>query len=101
MVSSLYEACVRADYEAARPLQYRVRRMLRVVMHNYPSTIKYCMALMDRPVGVTRRPIRPPTTEETAWVKRELEALGVFATEPHGWSVGTKAAGAGRVEAAP
>jgi len=86
MVMALFDACMRADHEAARPLQYKVRRMLKVVMHNYPSTIKCCMELMGRPVGMTRRPILPPTAEEKAWASAELKALGVLDEEPRGWS---------------
>ena len=86
MVSDLFKACMSADYPAARAQQYKVRRMLKVVMHNYPSTIKHCMALMGRPVGNTRRPILPPTPEEKAWAASELKILGVLDNEPRGWS---------------
>lgn len=85
MVSGLFKACMRADYEDARVRQYTARRMLRVVMHNYPATIKHCMELMGRPVGTTRRPILPPTPEEKAWAASELKALGVLDNEPRGW----------------
>jgi 4-hydroxy-tetrahydrodipicolinate synthase len=87
LVQELYQACVRADISKARELQFKVRRLLKVLMHNYPATIKYAMELMGRPVGLTRKPILPPTAEEKAWVKTELSALGVFENEPHGWNV--------------
>jgi 4-hydroxy-tetrahydrodipicolinate synthase len=90
LVQDLYQACVRADIAKARELQYKVRRLLKVVMHNYPATIKHAMELMGRPVGVTRKPILPPTPEEKAWVKAELTALGVFDSEPRGWSVAAR-----------
>jgi 4-hydroxy-tetrahydrodipicolinate synthase len=86
MVSDLFKACMSADYQAARAQQYKARRMLKVVMHNYPGTIKHCMELMGRPVGITRRPILPPTPEEKAWAASELKILGVFDNEPRGWS---------------
>jgi 4-hydroxy-tetrahydrodipicolinate synthase len=86
MVSDLFKACMRADYQAARTQQYKTRRMLKVVMHNYPATIKHCMELMGRPVGTSRRPILPPTPEEKAWAASELKALGVLDNEPRGWS---------------
>lgn len=85
MVQELFQACMKADIPRARELQYKVRRVLRVAQHNYPSTIKYVMELMGRPVGVTRKPIQPPTAEDKAWAKAELNALGVFESEPHGW----------------
>lgn len=86
LTAALYQACVRGDTAKARDLQFKVRRLLKVVMHNYPATIKYAMQLLGRPVGSTRRPILPPTAEEKAWVKAELTALGVFENEPQGWS---------------
>jgi 4-hydroxy-tetrahydrodipicolinate synthase len=86
LTAELYQACVRGDTAQARGLQFKVRRLLKVVMHNYPATIKYAMELLGRPVGSTRRPILPPTAEEKAWVKAELTALGVFKSEPQGWS---------------
>lgn len=91
MVSNLFRACLSADYPAARAQQYKTRRMLKLVMHNYPSTIKHCMELMGRPVGITRRPILPPTPEEKAWAASELKALGVLDGEPRGWSSKTSA----------
>lgn len=86
LTAELYQACARADLPQARELQFKVRQLLKVVMHNYPATIKYAMELMGRPVGLTRKPILPPTAEEKAWVKKELTALGVFDREPTGWS---------------
>jgi 4-hydroxy-tetrahydrodipicolinate synthase len=86
LVSNLYQACVRADYGKARELQFKVRRLMKVIMHNYPATVKYAMELMGRPVGLTRKPILPLTAEEKAWVKAELTELNVFETEPHGWN---------------
>ena len=87
LTAELFKACMRADIAKGRELQYQVRRLLKVVMHNYPATIKYAMELMGRPVGLTRKPILPPTAEEKTWVKAELAALGVFDSEPRGWSV--------------
>ena len=60
---------------------------MKVMMHNYPATVKYAMELMGRPVGLTRKPILPPTAEEKAWVKSELTALDILETEPRGWLV--------------
>jgi len=85
LVQELYQACVCADIEKARELQCKVGRLLKVMRHNYPSTIKYAMELMGRPVGLSRKPLLPPTAEEKAWVKRELTAVGVFESEPRGW----------------
>lgn len=86
LVQDLYQACVRADMEKARELQYKVRRLLKLAMHNYPATIKYAMELMGRPVGLTRKPIQPLTEDEKGRVKAELTVMGVIETEPRGWN---------------
>ena len=86
LVQALYQACVRADMERARELQYKVRRLLKLAMHDYPATIKYAMELMGRPVGLTRKPIQPLTEDEKGMVKAELALLGALETEPRGWS---------------
>lgn len=86
LTSELYSACAAGNYLEARPLQFKVRRLLKLAMHNYPSTIKYAMELLGRPVGITRRPLLPPTAEERAWVKAELTALDIFEHEPLGWA---------------
>ena len=86
LTSELYKACAAGNYTQARPLQFKVRRLLKLAMHNYPSTIKYAIELLGRPVGITRRPLLPPTADEKVWVKAELTALGIFEHEPLGWA---------------
>jgi 4-hydroxy-tetrahydrodipicolinate synthase len=86
LTQALFQACVSGDYTKAQPLQYKVRRLLKVVMHNYPATIKYAMEILGRPVGTTRRPILPPTEQEKVWVRSELTDMGIFENEPQGWS---------------
>lgn len=81
----LFEACNGTDMDAARAAQYRVRKILSLMMENYPATIKYAMELMGRPVGITRKPILPLNDAGKARVRKELEALGVLDGEPHGW----------------
>jgi len=92
LTQQLYQACATGAFAKAQPLQFKVRRLLKVAMHNYPATIKYAMELLDRPVGLTRRPIMPLNTDEKKWVKSELTALDIFDTEPLGWEVKRKAA---------
>ncbi len=84
-VVGLYQACAAMNVEKARPLQYKVRELLALLMQNYPATIKYAMELMGRPVGQTRKPILPPTPEEKSQIKETLKSLGVFDEEPRGW----------------
>jgi len=85
VVVNLYQACAAMNIEKARPLQYKVRHLLAVLMQNYPAAIKYAMELMGRPVGQTRKPILPLTPEEKSHVKETLKSVGVFDEEPHGW----------------
>ena len=85
LTQSLYQACATGAFALAQPIQYKVRRLLKVVMHNYPASIKYAMELLDRPVGVTRRPIMQLSADEKKWVKSELTAMGIFDYEPIGW----------------
>jgi 4-hydroxy-tetrahydrodipicolinate synthase len=85
LIRELYEACERGDLARARPLQFKVRKLLKVLMQHYPSTIKYAMGLMSRDVGVVRAPLRELTAAEKAAARDELETLGVLETEPHGW----------------
>jgi dihydrodipicolinate synthase/N-acetylneuraminate lyase len=82
---SLYRACAAMDLQKARPLQYKVKQLLDLLMQNYPATIKYAMELMGRPVGITRKPILPPTPEAKAHIRETLKALGVLDGEPKGW----------------
>ena len=82
---SLYEACSRLDVAKARPLQFKVSKLLNILMQNYPANIKYAMELMGRLVGETRKPILPPDPRAKADVKEALTALSVLKDEPHGW----------------
>ena len=86
LVHALYRACAAGDLAAARPLQRRVARLLKVVRFNYPVAVKYSMELMGRPAGPARRPLLPLTAAERTWVEAELAAVGVLDGEPHGWT---------------
>jgi 4-hydroxy-tetrahydrodipicolinate synthase len=85
LVQDLFNACSAADYEVARNLQYKMWRLLTLLMTDYPATIKYCMELMGRPIGGVRSPIRTINKENRAHAKSELDALNIFNTEKHGW----------------
>jgi 4-hydroxy-tetrahydrodipicolinate synthase len=83
---ALYEACAAGKIAEARELQYKMHTLLNRLMQVYPSTIKYAMELMGRPVGETRRPIRHLTDAEKKATKDVLTSLGLFDTEPQGWT---------------
>ena len=86
LLRDLYEACAKGEMERARALQHKVGKLLKVLMVNYPASIKYAMELMGRPVGKTRLPILPLTDEAKAKVRKDLENLGVLDREPRGWA---------------
>jgi 4-hydroxy-tetrahydrodipicolinate synthase len=91
MVRALYEACVAGELATARELQQKMLRLLNRLMRAYPATIKYAMELMDRPVGETRRPIPALTADEKKATRDDLDALGIFESEPHGWALAARA----------
>ena len=43
------------------------------------------MVIMGRPVGPTRPPLPTATPERQAYIRAQLEDLGILDTEPHGW----------------
>ena len=85
LLRNLYAACANGELERARPLQYKVGQLLKVLMVNYPATIKYAMELMGRAVGQTRLPILALNEEAKAKTRRDLEKLGILTQEPRGW----------------
>jgi 4-hydroxy-tetrahydrodipicolinate synthase len=86
LTRALYEACAADKLAEARELQYKMHTLLGRLMQVYPSTIKYAMELMGRPVGETRRPIRHLTDAEKQATKQVLASLGLLDTEPRGWT---------------
>jgi 4-hydroxy-tetrahydrodipicolinate synthase len=81
----LYETCVKGDTATARPLQYKMSKLLNLLMQVYPSTIKYAMEVMGRPVGETRQPIPHLGGEAKKKVRETLADLEVLGSEPQGW----------------
>src|ERR1700722_18392159 len=81
----LFDACVAGEWTRARELQYKVSRLWALFRNQYPSSLKGGMVIMGRPVGPTRPPLPTARAERQAHIRRELEALGILDTEPHGW----------------
>lgn len=81
----LYETVLQGDIGSARPMQYKMSRLLNLLMKVYPSTIKYAMEVMGRPVGETRQPIPHLDAEAKKEVRDTLDALGILQNETHGW----------------
>jgi 4-hydroxy-tetrahydrodipicolinate synthase len=85
LCSALFAACVAGDWPRARELQYKVSRLWLLFRDQYPSSLKGGMVMMGRPVGPTRAPLPTATPERQAYIRSELERLGILDTEPHGW----------------
>jgi len=84
-VQDLYTACAGGQYDRARALQEKISQHLRLLMVEYPATIKAGMEIMGRPVGKVRLPIRSLSEEAKRRLRDELGKLGILDQEPHGW----------------
>ena len=73
------------DWPSARECQYKITRMWRMFTDGYPSSLKGAMISMGRSVGPTRPPLPTATPERIAFLRTQLEELGILQTEPHGW----------------
>jgi dihydrodipicolinate synthase/N-acetylneuraminate lyase len=85
LCTALYEACVAGDSIRARELQFKLGELWDLFRDQYPSSLKGGMVLMGRPVGPTRPPLPTASSERIAYIGRQLEALGIMQSEPHGW----------------
>lgn len=85
LCTALYDACVSGDAVKARELQFKLARLWDLFRDQYPSSLKGGMVLMGRPVGPTRAPLPTASKERIDYIGTQLEELGIYATEPHGW----------------
>jgi 4-hydroxy-tetrahydrodipicolinate synthase len=85
LCADLFNACMTGDWPRARELQYKMTRLWHLFKDQYPSSLKGGMVMMGRPVGPTRPPLPTATKERQAFIRQELEDMGILDTEPHGW----------------
>ena len=85
LCQDLFDACMEGDWPRARTLQAKMTRLWLLFRDQYPSSLKGGMVIMGRPVGPTRPPLPTASKERQAYIRSELEALGILDTEPHGW----------------
>ncbi|MGZ8202556.1 MAG: dihydrodipicolinate synthase family protein [Burkholderiales bacterium] len=85
LCTSLYEACVSGNAAKARELQFKLAGLWDLFRDQYPSSLKGGMVLMGRPVGPTRPPLPTASKERIDYIGKQLDELGIYATEPHGW----------------
>jgi 4-hydroxy-tetrahydrodipicolinate synthase len=85
LCNRFYAALVANDWETARQCQYKITKLYRLFKDQYPSSLKGAMISMGRAVGPTRSPLPTASPERVEFLCKQLEALGVVDTEPHGW----------------
>lgn len=85
LCAALFDSCVAGEWARARELQYKMTRLWLLFRDQYPSSLKGGMVIMGRPVGPTRAPLPTAGKERQAYLRTQLEQLGILDTEPHGW----------------
>jgi dihydrodipicolinate synthase/N-acetylneuraminate lyase len=85
LCSRLFDACAAGEWARARELQYKMTRLWLLFRDQYPSSLKGGMVIMGRPVGPTRPPLPTAGKERQAYIRTQLEELGILESEPHGW----------------
>ena len=85
LCTQLFDNCIAGEWAKARELQYKMTRLWHLFKDQYPSSLKGGMVIMGRPVGPTRAPLPTATPERQAYIRAQLEELGIIDTEPHGW----------------
>lgn len=86
LMQQLYDLCAERRYDEALPLQDKASHYWQIFKPEYPAPIKAAMAMMGRPVGPVRGPMRSLTAAQKKTLRAELEALGAFdGSEPRGW----------------
>lgn len=73
------------DWPTARTCQYTITKLYRLFKDQYPSSLKGAMISMGRDAGPIRPPLPTASKERVDFLCKQLESLGVFNTEPHGW----------------
>ncbi|HZE47134.1 MAG TPA: dihydrodipicolinate synthase family protein, partial [Xanthobacteraceae bacterium] len=85
LCAQTFDACVAGDWERARELQTKLSWLWLLFRDQYPSSLKGGMVMMGRNVGPTRPPLPTATKERQAYIRGQLEELGILDSEPHGW----------------
>jgi dihydrodipicolinate synthase/N-acetylneuraminate lyase len=90
LVKSLVDACLAGETEKARPIQWKVSQLERIMAKHGGfaglAAHKPARALMGRACGNPRKPIPTLDKESVARLEADLKESGVLADEPHGWA---------------
>ena len=85
LCNELFDSCIAGEWDRARELQFKMTRLWHLFKDQYPSSLKGGMVIMGRAVGPTRAPLPTATPERQAYIRAQLEDLGILDSEPHGW----------------
>src|ERR1700761_1434847 len=85
LCNELFDTCIAGEWGRARELQFKMTRLWHLFKDQYPSSLKGGMVIMGRPVGPTRAPLPTATPERQAYIRAQLEDLGILDTGAHGW----------------
>lgn len=85
LCNQFFNSLVANDWDTARDCQYKISRLWGLFKEQYPSSLKGAMVMMGREVGPTRAPLPTATEERKAFLRKQLEELGILQSEPHGW----------------
>lgn len=90
LLRSLIDACMEGDYEKARPIQWKVTELERILAKYGGfaglASHKPARAMMGRPCGIPRKPLPALDKETVDRLQADLKNSGVLANEPTGWS---------------
>lgn len=77
MSPKFHAACVSGDLATARALQARLARINFFGIGTFPASVKAALALVGRPGGYPRDPIRPLNAEQREAIRRVLIEAGL------------------------
>jgi dihydrodipicolinate synthase/N-acetylneuraminate lyase len=90
LLKSMTDAGLAGDYEKARPLQWKVTELEKILAKFGGfaglASHKPARALMGRPCGNPRMPLPTFNKETVRLLETELDKSGVLSDEPHGWA---------------
>lgn len=85
LLGRLYQLCERGAFIEARPLQFKVSKLLLMLkQYKMHPTVKAIMEMQGRPAGLPRLPNTPLSATEKEAVLTTLKQIGVWETES--WS---------------
>ena len=86
LMQKLYDLAAAGKFFEAAPLQDKASHLWQLFKPEYPAAIKAAMALMGRPVGPVRGPMRSFTEGQINVLRDQLQEMGVLdGSEPAGW----------------